>query len=937
MNQYSIVAPKSSLESPIARKILAGIGDRNTFFIFPTQVSANSWVKAIVRNPGISSVEKDRFLGWDSFVELITKKNIPSDRMKSDIHARLLWALRTLEEQRESPFLRRLAKPGLAPSLSLATNLAKMAPALRDIAGALRRGELPREAFGQEEELDDYLALAGKYAIFLEENGLYEQMHLGPGIALEGHYIIFEPLLIPGYDKFSDSLKATCSVEEYPDDEQRSREPGPDIKVYKYQSFSQELQSVLSACVSLLDRGLEPENIAISAPILTPEFQAHMRRIADQHGLPLVFHSGEPLSASPFGKLLLSLSQAEEEGFSLRALRKLLDLGPFGWKDAGTARRLIRIAELYHIPEFSVDRQYMSALWKKTFALCPKADRALRDFYATLKKAAYAISGAASFPALGRALYDFRDTFLDESSLPLAAVEKLERIFEELQMLDIWQARIYAPALPANPFRILLLILDSTAYSPVETVNAISVYPYHIGMLLASDVHFVLDASQESTKPALAHFSDLPDELRFLASETTDISSALLASFNAVNAVYCHAERGLSGYSVLHPYFSFAGAKVERMESRDIPLSPDAIELRSWLGAKAEFMPTILPKAKKEAALGTFAPGVGCPALPPPFFAAIDRPLPGRKALDSALLQRLPACSADPLIKISPSRLKNFSLCPFKWLLSCIPDVDKGPSAVLDLAEGSLTHALIRVLLMEIADRDGAVVPDRIEDYLRWLDELLAPCLDSILRQTGPSVEIAMLSAFPKIRDRIARLLVFETEFKALGWNIGEFESNHSKSYEVLGLVIEGRADRIAERSATGDDRGQDEKLYAIIDYKKKATPKKKDFLVGEDGKIHDFQIAGYAEMLEGEGKNVDLAMYWSIEDCKSSTVFGQGGARSGWEDFGRERKAFAAAMESTARTMHEGKFMAITPSIEGCTSCPIRPICRAHFSSERL
>ncbi|HWP68460.1 MAG TPA: hypothetical protein VN437_04090, partial [Rectinemataceae bacterium] len=243
MNQYGIVAPKSPLESSIARKILASIGDGNTFFIFPTQASANSWVKAIVRNPGISSVEKNRFLGWDRFVEHITKKYIPSGKMKCDIHARLLWALRTLAEQRENPFLRRLAKPGLAPSLSLATNLAKMAPALRDIANALRRGEFPREAFGQEEELDDYLALAEKYAGFIEEKGLYEQKHLEPGIALEGHYIIFEPLLIPGYDKFSASLKATCSVEEYHGDEQRSREADADIKVYKYQSFSQELQS----------------------------------------------------------------------------------------------------------------------------------------------------------------------------------------------------------------------------------------------------------------------------------------------------------------------------------------------------------------------------------------------------------------------------------------------------------------------------------------------------------------------------------------------------------------------------------------------------------------------------------------------------------------------------------------------------------------------
>jgi hypothetical protein len=32
---------------------------------------------------------------------------------------------------------------------------------------------------------------------------------------------------------------------------------------------------------------------------------------------------------------------------------------------------------------------------------------------------------------------------------------------------------------------------------------------------------------------------------------------------------------------------------------------------------------------------------------------------------------------------------------------------------------------------------------------------------------------------------------------------------------------------------------------------------------------------------------------------------------------------------------MREGSFLSITPSAESCDSCPIRPICRAHFSSE--
>ena len=950
MSQTPTIAPRSPVESGIARKIAARVKDRKTSFVFPTQASANSWAKVAIDLPGISSVEKDRFLGWDRFIERVTKSAVPAGKIKSEADARLFWALRVLRDQAERPFLRRLAKPGFSPSLSLSASLARIAPALRDIMAALRGADRLFRTLGQEEELADYAALAASYAAFLDENGLYEERHLEPGKAIEESFVVFWPSLIPGYDKYSGPLKRACSVEEYPVRGGESLTGTPaEILVHTYKTFSQELQSVFSACGTLLDSGLEPEKIAISAPVLTPEFQAHMKRVADRHGLPLTFHSGLPLSASPFGNLLLSLSRAEEEGFSLRTLRKLLDLGPFRWKDAESARRLIRIAESCHIPEFSADKRSMAALWNKTFGLCPKADKGLRDFYSALKEAAYSISGAASFPALGRAVFDFRDALLDESTLPAEAEMTLERIIDELQSLDTLGARLCASDMPASPFRILLLSLDSETYNPSESANAISVYPYHVGMLVASDIHFVLDASQESARPALARFSGLPEEFRSLVGDSSDVLSALFESFNVVNAVYCHAERGLSGYSVLHPYFRRAGATIRPIDARDIPRSPEALETLAWLQARAELLPPVLPKAKREAALGIFlsergggtgfagepAPSAAQP-FPPPFLVAAASPRPVKKALDASLLQRLPSCSADPLVKITPSRLRNFVLCPFKWLLSCVPNVDKGPSAVADLAEGSLTHALIRALLTEIAGPGEAVVPARLEESMLLLDRLLPRCLDAIMRQTGPSVEIAMLSAYPKIRDRLARLLAFETGFRSEGWNIGEFERNLSKSYEALGLLVEGRADRVVSRPSSGSPGGADGRLYAIIDYKKKTTPRKKDFLVGEDGKLRDYQIAGYAEMLREEGKNVELAFYWSIENCEPSTVFGQGGARADWDDFGLERSAFAAAIESTARAIREGSFMAITPSIEGCASCPTRPVCRAHFSSER-
>ncbi len=342
------------LGSAIAATIAQRLGDRSCAFVFPSQVAADSWAEAALGLPGVVALEKDRFLGWDRFLERATRNSAPAGKKAAEPADRLIWALATLAQQSRRPFLRILAKPELEPPLSLAPSLARLAPALRGIARdlALALAVAGSAANGQSAEVADYLTLSAGYDRFLEAQGLYEVSHLEPAFREPERCVIFEPALMPDYARFEARLSAAPGIELVsPFDgaagARAADDAGPAPTLRKYATFREEIQDVLAQCAALVDDGLEPSAIAISAPSLTPDIRAHLGAMARKFGLPLAFHAGEPLSASPFGRLLRALAGAQAEGFSLRTLRALFGKGALGWKSPAAAAALLRYASRY--------------------------------------------------------------------------------------------------------------------------------------------------------------------------------------------------------------------------------------------------------------------------------------------------------------------------------------------------------------------------------------------------------------------------------------------------------------------------------------------------------------------------------------------------------------------------------------------------------------
>lgn len=853
-------------DSPSGRTILEHLSDPCVRFVFPTQRSADSWAFAIVQSGKAKAIETDRFISMDRYRGIETE----AGREEATQVSRFFWALGIVKEQRDKPFLRDLLPYGLDIPLSRAGSLASMAPRLRLIREAAQRGEV--------ESGSEYLALCTRYEEFLETQGFYE-----PSMSKEvedGRYIFLEPLLT--------KILTPEPAANPPKELIRPR-------LYCFKNFREELDWVFGSIRNLVEKGIKPNEIAVSVSSLSGDVRAHLLRTAREFRVPVAFIGGEPLIGSAFGKLLYSLSRAMEEGFSARTLRKLAERGPARFRDAESLNNLVSIARRWNIPEMSNDRRRMSGLWARTFSECRIEDSGATALYRSLVRLTSALRSARDFQALKLALFDVRTSLLDETELDDYSQATLQRIFDGLERLRVTHEKLHSPSLPAEPFSILLQELEKTLYSPVERADAVSIQPYALGVLLAAKRHFILDASQNSTLPAARHFNPLPENTSSLAETEARLGCLVLESFGPT-AIFCHAEESLSGFTVPHPFFALNEARVIYKGEAD----EFGQNVRTGIGSEAIASEPIRP---------------GKPARNP-------------EAIAEALHSVTGAFKGDA-IRFSPSTLRAFALCPFKWLLSSAPGFYTLPAAPSLLAEGSLMHAMIRSLLEYIRQTDGRVKTEHRNEYVINFDTIFSGCVKDILRKSGVALQPHLEATAVRLKDRLSRLLELEIELEAKGWSIGEFEVSLSLDLGERQVVFEGRADRVMEQGQDGD--------VAIIDYKRGLIPTKKDLSLREDGSLREFQVASYAEMLESSGKTPSFGLYWSIENCKTTVVFGEGGSKATWADFGPERDKLRSMLDTAAGEIRRGNFMRATPSSEACDGCSFRSVCRAHFSSENL
>lgn len=915
----------SALETPIAEAIREHIGDRHYYFVFPNQIAADSWAQAIFQDPEIEALETGRFLSWDKFLAM-TREQAGTVRLRpADTYTRYLWACKTLEENAENPFLHMLVKPGMTPPSRYPAWLASIASHLQRIE-KLVRSTFP--AGSHNAEISDFLVLSERYRLFLEDNDLFEESHLPLRIPAERNFIFFGAALYPDLLFYRRELEKSGHVEFH--DLMASPSDGS-RKLFRFEDFRTEARWVCANIRSLLDAGKSAVDIAVSVPALQPDMKAYLSSFACEYDISLIFRAGEKLSSTPFGILLSLIAAAIDDSLSLESVEALARQTMFAWKQAELFTRLMEFCRNFSIPRKSAGKRLMVQIWSRTFddaQLDGKEE--LREFHALLQKKLYAIATASSFQSLREALFDFRMTFIEDSSISEKSEKLLARIFDELVSLERTALSLKSTNIGGNPFQLFRTFLDTIQYVHDTSEQSISVYPYYAGILNAAPIHFVLEASQDSVA-TMKNYSHLPESLQMLLPEDPNFENYCIRSLGCVNALYCFADLGLEGFCVPHPWFS-----AEKLQTVHIgedeslnALSFLVREKAAWQNNQPDSLQPLTAN-QIHAAIGIFTLEQNAAFLPPVF--AISAKIENRSAITADNVgEYIAAVRQGEAIKISPKALGHYTTCPFSWFMAHVVRLDNQmPSESLMI--GSILHESIRKIITAICSPYASLQKKDVAQHKELVISILHQEIDKQARKSGHGAKPLLEANFKKMVSRLLKYLEFEAELQEEGWDIGEFEKALEKDLGNVHILFNGRADRLMYKTGASDS------TCLLIDYKKNKIPTKRQLTLDAKGQLEELQIPGYIFLLQEAGFHIESAFYYSIENVKKQVVLGTEtkAVAADAASYSRELDALHSMLEKASESILGGIILKTSPFTKACRDCTYGPICRANYLSEQ-
>ena len=180
------------------------LSQKNTIFVFSTDVAMNSWIDWIVCNPelsGTTAVALENFIAWDKFKTTYTnthddKKNVIPTLLRK------LFVQNLIQENAERPFLKSLISSEFAQNASFFSSW------LDDILKKLefwhKKLDENKESYIPDDEDSDLLTLYNRYKKFLEDNNLYDPNWSSIDFSrLNKNFVLFYPEVLDDYAEYA--------------------------------------------------------------------------------------------------------------------------------------------------------------------------------------------------------------------------------------------------------------------------------------------------------------------------------------------------------------------------------------------------------------------------------------------------------------------------------------------------------------------------------------------------------------------------------------------------------------------------------------------------------------------------------------------------------------------------------------------------------------
>ncbi|MEI6389183.1 MAG: PD-(D/E)XK nuclease family protein [Spirochaetota bacterium] len=781
------------------------LAEGRTVFVFPSQLAADAWAAECLRRSGAAALDPARFIGWDRFKEgelSPHRKEKPANRV-----TRTIWAAGLLASRKGRTGYEALLGAGeLSPAF--VPFLASMPPSLAAIRDALLASPLSKRS-PPDPTVTDLLRLYENYRGFLERKSLFEPgWEGGQTPRLGDRHLIIAPELIEDFQNYSACLAGLPEVSLF----RLPPAPAAHVRPLEFRNVWEELHSVFLRVGALLDAGTAPEDIGITVSNLD-EARPWIEAAARDSGVPIVIRRGRALSDSPYGRLLSEIGKAVSTGYSLPAMEALIRDSFLTWKEPALAEGLIRFGEKYQAYASYTREGRTVDIWLETFDRCESVP-ILESFYRQLRKSLGAMAEAPDFAALGKAITAFRSQFLIDSAWSESERRVVERSMAELEALATAEATYADGVRLPSPFGLFRATLDSETYVPQVRGGFVPIFPWRVSALLPFRYHFLLGCGQEAVEVRYGSWPFLRDDLREgIGAGAHDATSDFLTAYlhSGQTVVPCHAESELSGWSAAHPFFGFGTSQDALLaEAPEEPASPQASEAQAWKTGLVPQMPSRLLWAQIAGFKRALSIGPGQPDA--------FKELGGTSR--RLILEK--SSTAAGKLRLSSTIVDGYRDCPFRWLLSVglrIEETSVGLEFFDDRLAGTMAHKAIEWLSGCMREL-GPIDPTHTAAYIAMAEEAPLAVLPVFVKKYGAFLE-PMFSAWAPVLASRLKLLVARL-LEDPGWELGGLELTLSSDLPELDAVLEGRLDRLGHRGPE----------FAIVDYKKKNLPKKKELLV---------------------------------------------------------------------------------------------------------
>ncbi|MBO7123568.1 MAG: PD-(D/E)XK nuclease family protein [Treponema sp.] len=943
----------------IEKAIKENILDKNSVFIFNTDIAANSWTDFIVRKDGNDgwprSIALERFLAWDAFKGQALKSK---DEGRAAIPSllRKLFARGLLERIKggEEFFERLINSDYKENALSFTDWISGLLPSLgrwRALADKfIKDGRFIGERDNPENR--DLLRLYEEYSKFLDERGLFEPSWQKSRFDPSGEkkYVIFFPELLDDFDEYKEVLEEAqknglALLVHIPQEKE-------EIRADYWSSMRLELRIAALKILEAQKEGTDWNDMALCVPDIE-NLRPYVERELSLYKIPFWTRSGIKLGKSGAGRIFRKIQDCAQKSFSYQSVRSLVLDANIPWKDPQEMEILVRLGkEAKCLVQYTDNDGKLVDPWLLDLTEGAKKNSGENEFlnakafYKGLKDAARRMTEAKSFSAIKEGWKKFEEAFiLPKDQIGEEANNILSRcvtLLDELADLEKDYPEIAKSRIESYSF--FLNEIENTQYQTKQKKGGVSVFDYKVSAQAAIKKQFVMNASQNKITVQKIALNFLPPKERALLidDKDSDHSEAYVRSYALCSVCsFSAAQKALDGFAIPHSALTANGKPLESDEKID---AKDFIKNESGL----------LTSEQKNSFEKYFERNKENESFDPTSEEA------NKEFLSAAIEEK----SSEDKISITPSDLKDFFPCPRKWIFKRLLHVNEF-SLDTDLFEiydqGSVNHKILELYFAGLKE-SGQTLPVTDEltgklaqgDGLDYEEKILLPLLEECAEQAFKEAKSYKQSALVQETLKSQNAIFAKTIIKFLrkfcdkekfgGWKIQEVEWSGQTEIEPSAL-LQGRMD-LALRSPQNET--------AIIDYKntgsavptgdktlKKAEPNPD----GSPKELDDCQMAAYVRLWEsansGEGFTISRASFVTIKGCDETKVIAPPPpGRNAPLGNAVSRDCFDAALQSLERrtismanALQEKSFtLKEVKRYKDCVKCKYNTICRTTY-----